>query len=216
MRCTVPGDSGRPGEAARAEEVAVEVIDVRGGQHPDGQVPEVRQQVPAQPRTRLGDRAWRPLRRGRGEPPLEQVADRGVQLGGASRSKRCDRWASSTSLSSTAAGASSAAANRSNASSASRMRGRSAVADTPTMLGAGPNATPGVFVFGSARPGSLAHDAMPKDPAADAGASAEGQPHETLQVALREAVERTRNHPSRARLRRIIEEERELLDRLAK
>jgi hypothetical protein len=72
------------------------------------------------------------------------------------------------------------------------------------------------------------HDTMPKnltvrlddDLAADAEAlaRAEGQSlNETMKVALREAVERRRNDPNfKKRLRRIIEEDRELLERLAK
>lgn len=72
------------------------------------------------------------------------------------------------------------------------------------------------------------HDPMPKnltvrlddDLAADAEAlaRAEGQSlNETVKVALREAVERRRKDPQfKARLRRIIEEDRELLERLAK
>lgn len=53
---------------------------------------------------------------------------------------------------------------------------------------------------------------------AEALARAEGQSlNETVKVALREAVERRRKDPQfKARLRRIIEEDRELLERLAK
>lgn len=41
--------------------------------------------------------------------------------------------------------------------------------------------------------------------------------NETVNQALREAVERRRNDPEfKARLRRVIEEDRELLERLAK
>lgn len=52
----------------------------------------------------------------------------------------------------------------------------------------------------------------------EALARAEGQSlNETLQTALREAVERRRRDPSfKARIRRIIDEDRELLERLAK
>ena len=56
--------------------------------------------------------------------------------------------------------------------------------------------------------------------AADAGAlaRAEGKSlNETVKQALREAVERRRGDPEfKARLRRIIEEDRELLERLAR
>jgi predicted transcriptional regulator len=53
---------------------------------------------------------------------------------------------------------------------------------------------------------------------AEALARAEGQSlNETVKLALREAVERRRKDPQfKARLRRIIEEDRELLERLAK
>jgi predicted transcriptional regulator len=53
---------------------------------------------------------------------------------------------------------------------------------------------------------------------AEALARAEGRSlNETVKVALREAVERRRKDPTfKARLRRIIEEDRELLERLAK
>ena len=49
-------------------------------------------------------------------------------------------------------------------------------------------------------------------------ARAEGRSvNETVREALREAVERRRNDPKfKARLRRIIDEDRELLERLAK
>ena len=61
---------------------------------------------------------------------------------------------------------------------------------------------------------------LPDDLAADAEAlaRAEGQSvNETVKQALAEAVERRRKDPEfRARLRRIIEEDRELLERLAK
>jgi predicted transcriptional regulator len=61
---------------------------------------------------------------------------------------------------------------------------------------------------------------LPDELAADteALARAEGQSvNETVKQALAEAVERRRNDPKfRARLRRIIEEDRELLERLAK
>ena len=72
------------------------------------------------------------------------------------------------------------------------------------------------------------HDAMtknmtvrlPEELAKDteALARAEGQSvNETVKQALAEAVERRRNDPEfRARLRRIIEEDQELLERLAK
>jgi predicted transcriptional regulator len=52
----------------------------------------------------------------------------------------------------------------------------------------------------------------------EALARAEGQSlNETVKTALREAVERRRNDPKfKARVRRIIEEDRELLERLAK
>ena len=72
------------------------------------------------------------------------------------------------------------------------------------------------------------HDVMAKnltirlddDLAADteALARAEGQSlNETVKIALREAVERRREDPEfNARLRRIIDEDRELLQRLAK
>ncbi len=72
------------------------------------------------------------------------------------------------------------------------------------------------------------HDTMPKnltvrlddDLAADAEAlaRAEGQSlNETVKVALREAVDRRRKDPKFGeRLRRIIEADRELLERLAK
>jgi predicted transcriptional regulator len=72
------------------------------------------------------------------------------------------------------------------------------------------------------------HDAMAKnltvrlddELAADteALARAEGQSlNETVKTALREAVERRRKDPAfKARLRRIIDEDRELLERLAK
>jgi predicted transcriptional regulator len=80
------------------------------------------------------------------------------------------------------------------------------------------------------RPGVVAcnHDCMtknltvrlPDELAADAEAlaRAEGQSvNETVKQALAEAVERRRKDPEfRARLRRIIEEDRELLERLAK
>jgi predicted transcriptional regulator len=51
----------------------------------------------------------------------------------------------------------------------------------------------------------------------EALARAEGQSlNETVKVALREAVERRRKDPKfKARVRRIIEEDRELLERLA-
>jgi len=53
---------------------------------------------------------------------------------------------------------------------------------------------------------------------AEAIARAEGSSlNETVKQALREAVERRRKDPKfKARLRRIIEEDRELLERLAK
>jgi hypothetical protein len=61
---------------------------------------------------------------------------------------------------------------------------------------------------------------LPDELAADteALARAEGQSvNETVKQALAEAVERRRKDPEfRARLRRIIEEDRELLERLAK
>ena len=72
------------------------------------------------------------------------------------------------------------------------------------------------------------HDTMPKnltvrlddELAADteALARAEGQSlNETVKTALREAVERRRKDPKfKARLRRIIDEDKELLERLAK
>lgn len=72
------------------------------------------------------------------------------------------------------------------------------------------------------------YDAMPKnltvrlddDLAADteALARAEGQSlNETVKEALREAIERRRKDPEfKARIHRIIEEDRELLERLAK
>ncbi|HEX9969534.1 MAG TPA: ribbon-helix-helix protein, CopG family [Acidimicrobiales bacterium] len=52
----------------------------------------------------------------------------------------------------------------------------------------------------------------------EALARAEGQSlNETVKTALREAVERRRKDPKfKARVRRIIEEDRELLERLAK
>jgi len=52
----------------------------------------------------------------------------------------------------------------------------------------------------------------------EALARAEGQSlNETVKTALREAVERRRKDPKfKARLRRIIEEDKELLERLAK
>lgn len=52
----------------------------------------------------------------------------------------------------------------------------------------------------------------------EALARAEGQSlNETVKTALREAVERRRRDPKfKARVRRIIEEDRELLERLAK
>jgi predicted transcriptional regulator len=53
---------------------------------------------------------------------------------------------------------------------------------------------------------------------ADALARAEGKSmNETIKQALREAVERRRRDPKfKARVRRIIEEDRELLERLAR
>ena len=53
---------------------------------------------------------------------------------------------------------------------------------------------------------------------AEAMARAEGQSlNETVKEALREALERRRNDPAfKKRLRRIIDEDRELLERLAK
>lgn len=53
---------------------------------------------------------------------------------------------------------------------------------------------------------------------AEALARAEGKSlNETIKLALREAVERRRSDPAfKARLRRIIDEDRELLERLAK
>lgn len=53
---------------------------------------------------------------------------------------------------------------------------------------------------------------------AEAPARAEGQSlNETVKSALREAVERRRSDPKfRARVQRIIKEDRELLERLAK
>jgi len=61
---------------------------------------------------------------------------------------------------------------------------------------------------------------LPDDLAADAEALArvEGQSvNETVKQALAEAVERRRKDPKfRARLRRIVEEDQELLERLAK
>ncbi|HEV8296448.1 MAG TPA: ribbon-helix-helix protein, CopG family [Acidimicrobiales bacterium] len=61
---------------------------------------------------------------------------------------------------------------------------------------------------------------LPDDLAADAEALArvEGVSlNETIKQALAESVERRRKDPAfRSRLRRIIEEDRELLDRLAK
>ena len=59
-------------------------------------------------------------------------------------------------------------------------------------------------------------DALAAD--TEALARAEGQSvNETVKQALAEAVERRRNDPAfRARLRRTIEEDRELLERLAK
>lgn len=52
----------------------------------------------------------------------------------------------------------------------------------------------------------------------EALARAEGQSlNETVKTALREAVERRREDPAfKARLRRILDEDRELLERLAK
>jgi predicted transcriptional regulator len=52
----------------------------------------------------------------------------------------------------------------------------------------------------------------------EALARAEGQSlNETIKIALREAVERRRSDPTfSARVRRIIDEDRELLERLAK
>lgn len=52
----------------------------------------------------------------------------------------------------------------------------------------------------------------------EALARAEGQSlNETVKTALREAVERRREDPAfKARIRRIIDEDRELLERLAK
>ncbi len=52
----------------------------------------------------------------------------------------------------------------------------------------------------------------------EALARAEGQSlNETVKIALREAVERRRRDPKfKARLQRIIDEDRELLERLAK
>ncbi len=52
----------------------------------------------------------------------------------------------------------------------------------------------------------------------EALARAEGQSlNETVKIALREAVERRRRDPSfKARLQRIIDQDRELLERLAK
>jgi len=78
------------------------------------------------------------------------------------------------------------------------------------------------------RPVACYHGVMPKnltvrlddDLAADteALARAEGQSlNETVKTALREAVERRRDDPEfRQRVRRIIEEDTELLERLAK
>jgi len=72
------------------------------------------------------------------------------------------------------------------------------------------------------------HDTMPKNLTvrlddelasdAEAMARAEGQSlNETVKTALREAVERRRKDPKfKARLKRIIDEDRELLERLAK
>jgi hypothetical protein len=72
------------------------------------------------------------------------------------------------------------------------------------------------------------HDVMPKNLTvrlddqlaadAEAIARAEGTSlNETVKQALKEAVERRRTDPEfKARLRRIIEEDRELLERLAK
>jgi len=61
---------------------------------------------------------------------------------------------------------------------------------------------------------------LPDELAADAEALArvEGQSlNETIKQALTEAVERRRNDPKfRARLRKIVDEDRELLERLAK
>ncbi len=53
---------------------------------------------------------------------------------------------------------------------------------------------------------------------AEAVARAEGQSlNETVKVALQEAIERRRKDPKfKARLRRIIDEDRKLLERLAK
>lgn len=53
---------------------------------------------------------------------------------------------------------------------------------------------------------------------AEALARAEGQSlNETVKIALREAVERRRKDPKfKARVRRIIDEDRQLLERLAK
>lgn len=72
------------------------------------------------------------------------------------------------------------------------------------------------------------YDSMPKnltvrlddDLAADTAALARAEDqslNETVKEALREAIERRRNDPEfRARIQRIIEEDRELLERLAK
>ena len=61
---------------------------------------------------------------------------------------------------------------------------------------------------------------LPDQLAADAEALARVEGHslnETIKQALIEAVERRRNDPTfRARLRKIIDEDRELLERLAK
>jgi hypothetical protein len=59
-------------------------------------------------------------------------------------------------------------------------------------------------------------DALAAD--AEAMARAEGQSlNETVKTALREAVDRRRKDPKfKARLRRIIDEDRELLERLAR
>ena len=61
---------------------------------------------------------------------------------------------------------------------------------------------------------------LPDELAADAEALARAESqsvNETIKQALAEAVERRRKDPKfRARLRRIIEEDRELLERLAK
>ena len=67
----------RPAAAtAGAAQMGVEVVDVGGGQLGDGYVAQMGIEMAADEAAGLTDRGHRPVRRGRGEPSLQQVGDR--------------------------------------------------------------------------------------------------------------------------------------------